>query len=202
LVARAALYVALIAPTVIFTFPLLWMFSTSLKTQDEAFQWPPSLIPSQLMWSNYIEGAAKFPLLRSTLNTVMIILWVEIGRLLSASLTAYAFARLRFRGRDVLFLVVLALMMVPYHVTLIPQFIIFRSFGWVNSPLPLIVPAFFGGGSFFIFLLRQFFMTIPLELDDAARIDGCGVFGIYRHILMPLAKPALATVAIFTFIGE
>jgi ABC-type glycerol-3-phosphate transport system permease component len=154
------------------------------------------------MFSNYPQALANFPFLQTGLNTMIIVLGVEIGRLLSASLAAYAFARVRIPWRRAFFILVLSTMMLPYHVTLIPQYILFRDLGWLNSFKPLIVPSFFGGGAFFIFLLRQFFMTIPKEYDDAARIDGCGTLGIYWRIILPLSKPALGTVAIFTFMGE
>jgi len=131
-----------------------------------------------------------------------IVMGVEIGRLSSASLAAYAFARIRFPGRNVLFLLVLATMMLPYQVTLIPQFLVFRKLGWLNTFLPLIVPSFFGGGAFYIFLLRQFFLGIPQDYDDAAEIDGCTPLGTFWRILLPLAMPALGAVAIFTFMAE
>ena len=124
---------------------------------------------------------------------------VLAGRLLSATLVAYGFARLRFPFRGPIFVLVLCTMMIPYHVTLIPQYAFFRQLGWLNTPFPLIVPAWFGGGDFYIFLLRQFFLTIHRETDDAARIDGCGYFGIYWHVIVPMSLPALGTLTIFTF---
>jgi len=199
---RSLLHLAVTAGAVVFLFPLFWLISSSLKPEGDIFLFPPNLWPSKFMWLNYPAALSSFPFLQTGLNTMLIVVGVEIGRLLSASLAAYAFSRVRIPGRQVLFMLVLSTMMLPYHITLIPQYIIFRDLGWLNSFKPLIVPSFFGGGAFFIFLLRQFFMTIPREYDDAARIDGCGTFGIYWRIILPLAKPALATVAIFTFMGE
>ena len=137
----------------------------------------------------------------SAQRAVGITVWVLVGRLLTASLAAYAFARLRFPGRNVLFVVMLSTMMIPGHVTMVPIYMIWRNFSLLNTYWPLILPVWFGGGAFFVFLLRQFIMTIPPEYDDAARIDGCGFFGIYARIILPMAKPALGTVAIFSFMG-
>lgn len=183
--------------------PFLWMLSTSLKEESEAFQLPPQWIPSVFMWSNYHEAVFdyfNFP--RYGLNTMIITVGVTIGRLISASLAAYAFARIRFFGRNVLFILVISTLMVPHQVTIIPLFLIYRDLDWLNTYLPLIIPGWLGGGAFFIFLLRQFIMTINQELDDAARIDGCGWFGLYFRIMLPLIKPALATVAIFSFLAS
>ncbi len=182
--------------------PFFWMISSSLKSDAEIFVFPPKWIPSEIMWKNYPEALRSFPFLTALKNTLIITIGVLIGQLLAASMTAFAFARLRFRLREPLFMLVLATMMIPYQVTLIPTYLLFKTLGWIDTLLPLIVPAYFGGGAFFIFLLRQFFMTIPLELDDAAKIDGCSFWRIYWSIILPLAKPALATVAIFSFYGS
>jgi ABC-type glycerol-3-phosphate transport system permease component len=182
--------------------PLYWMLITSVKQEWEAYQIPPQWLPSQFLWSNYTRAFFdyfSFPLYGR--NTLIITVGVMVGRLLSASLVAYGFARLRFIGRDILFLVVLGTMMIPGQVTIIPLYILYNNLHWLNTYFPLIVPAWFGGGAFYIFLLRQFMMTISPELDDAARIDGCGWFGIYWRIVMPLIKPALGAVAIFSFLG-
>jgi multiple sugar transport system permease protein len=138
-------------------------------------------------------------LLNTVKNSAFIIISIEIGRLLTASIAAFVFARIRFPFRDKLFLLVLSTMMIPYHVTLVPQYLIFRDLGILDTPYPLILPNLFGGGAFFVFLLRQFFLTIPQDYDDAARIDGCGNFGIYWRIILPISYPALGAVAIFTF---
>lgn len=182
-------------------FPFYWMVMASFKTEWEAFQIPPTWIPSEWMFSNYHNALfAYVPFGRYFLNTTIITVGVLAGRLLTASLVAYAFARMRFFGRNVLFILVLSTMMVPFQVTIIPLFIIYRELAWLNTYAPLIVPAWFGGGAFFIFLLRQFIMTVNHELDDAARIDGCGWFSIFWRIILPLIMPALAAVAIFSFL--
>ena len=191
-------YLLLLMLGVLVTLPFFWMLSTSLKKPDVVFLYPPEWIPNPVIWSNYPRALTVIPFFTFLRNTLTVTGFSLIGTLLSASLAAYSFARLRWPGRDALFLVVLTTLMIPYQVTLIPRFIIFRQLGWLDTLLPLIVPWFFGGGPFNIFLLRQFFMTVPPELDDAARIDGCGFFGIYAQILLPLAKSALAAVAIFT----
>ena len=178
--------------------PFYWM----VKTEWEAFQIPPTWIPNEWMWVNYENALfAYVPFGRYFLNTTVITVGVLAGRLLTASLVSFAFARMRFFGRNVLFILVLSTLMVPFQVTIIPLFIIYKEIGWLDTYAPLIVPAWFGGGAFFIFLLRQFIMTVNHELDDAARIDGCGWFGIFWRIILPLIMPALAAVAIFSFLG-
>ena len=195
-------YVPIAALAILFTLPLLWLISSSLKPETQVFEFPPRFIPRQIRWANYPDVIDSFPFVTSARNTLAVVFGVMIGRVLTASMAAYAFARLRFPGRDALFVVVLGTLMIPYHVTLIPQYLLFRDLGWLNSFKPLIVPSWFGGGAFFIFLLRQFFQTIPTEYDDAARIDGCGFVGIYRRIILPMSLPALGTTAIFTFMWE
>ncbi|MBX6771643.1 MAG: carbohydrate ABC transporter permease [Chloroflexi bacterium] len=197
-------YLLMVAGAVIFIMPFLWMLSTSLKDPKQIFAYPPVWIPNPIHWDNYIQGWFGNPLMPFTLflrNTLIITINNMIGNLVSCSLVAYGFARLHGRGKNVLFLLVLATMMVPSEVTLIPTYILFTKLQWVNTFLPLTVPAWFGW-PFFIFLLRQFFLTLPTELDDAARIDGCSTWGILFRIILPLSKPALATVAIFAFIGN
>lgn len=191
-------YIILSMGCIIVLFPLFWQISNSLKTLDEVYAFPPKWLPSTPMWSNYKEGLTFMPFSRFFLNSTVIVVSVLLGNLLSASFVAYGFARIRARFREQLFLLVLSTMMLPYQVTMIPIYILFRKVGWIDTYKPLIVPSFFGGGAFFIFLLRQFFLTIPKELDDAAKIDGCSFLGIYWRIILPLAKPAMATVAIFT----
>ncbi len=199
---RAAIHLILLIGTVAMLFPFFWMISTSLKPEYEVFLLPPTWIPSEFQWIHYYQAFVDyFNFAQYGTNTMIITLGVLAGRLLSASLVAFGFARIRFIGRDVIFILVLSTMMVPGQVTIIPLYILFRDMGWLNTFLPLIVPAWFGGGAFFIFLLRQFILTINPELDDAARIDGCGWLGIYARITLPLIKPALAAVAIFSFLG-
>ncbi len=188
----------LLAGAALFLIPFLWMFSSSLKPEYEIFAVPPQLIPNPPRWANYPEALTFVPFGRYMLNTLFISGVTIIGHLSSCTVVAYAFARLRAPGRDALFLVVLATMMLPYPVTMVPLYILFQSLGWVNTILPLTVPAFFGS-PLYIFLLRQFFLTLPTDLEDAARIDGANTAQILWYIMLPLARPALATVALFTF---
>lgn len=180
--------------------PLIWLISTAFKTGAQTFYMPPQWIPNPIVWQNFPDAFAAVPFHRYFWNTITIVFWATTGTLFTSSLTAYAFARLRFPGRGFLFGLVLSTIMLPSIVTLIPTFIVFRSLGWINTFLPLTVPFWLGGGPFNIFLFRQFFMTIPYELDEAARIDGASNFRIYWNIILPLSVPVLATVAIFSFI--
>lgn len=182
--------------------PFLWMVVSSVKAEHEIFSIPTTWVPERIQWENYPHALESFPFLKSLLNTSTITFSVILGRLISTSLAAYAFARMRFRLRTPLFMLVLSTMMIPYHVTLIPTFVLFTKLKWVNTFLPLIVPNWLGLGAFYIFLLRQFFMTIPTEMNDAARMDGCSHFGIYLRVVLPLSIPALATVTIFTFLEQ
>ncbi len=196
------IYLPITALALVYTAPLIWLVSSSLKPEGQVFEYPPNFIPRSLEWINYPDALVQFPFIVTGLNTLTIVGGVLAGRLLTASLAAYGFARLRFPGRNVLFVLVLTTLMIPYHVILIPQYLIFRDLGWLNTLKPLIVPAWFGGGAFFIFLLRQFFMTIPREYDDAARIDGCGFIRVWWYIILPMSLPALGAVSIFTLMGE
>ena len=180
--------------------PLIWLVSTSLKTGGQTFLMPPKWIPDPFVWSNYADAFRAVAFHEYFWNTVRIVFFATAGTLLTASLAAFAFARLRFPLREPLFLLVLSTIMLPSIVTLIPTFIVFRTLDWIDTFLPLIVPLWFGGGAFNIFLFRQFFMTIPLELDEAARIDGASNFHIYRAVILPLSKPVLATISVFAFI--
>ena len=180
--------------------PLIWLISTSLKTGAQTFLMPPKWIPEPLVWQNYPDAFSAVPFQKYFWNTLRIVLGATLGTLLTGSMAAFAFARLRFPGRNVLFGLVLSTIMLPGIVTLIPTFIVFRYLHWINTFLPLTVPFWLGGGAFNIFLFRQFFMTIPYELDEAARIDGASNLRIYWNIIMPLSKPVLATIAIFSFI--
>jgi multiple sugar transport system permease protein len=198
IVGRALALALLFVVAALFLIPLLWMISSSLKPDYEIFAVPPQLIPNPPRWANYSEALTFLPFGRYTLNTLVISAVTIVGHLLSCTVVAYAFARLRAPGRDALFLVVLATMMLPYPVTMVPLYILFRALGWINTFLPLTVPAFFGS-PLYIFLLRQFFLTLPTDLEDAARIDGANTAQIIWHVILPLSRPALATVAIFTF---
>ncbi len=228
---RMVVYVALCLLAALFAGPFVWMVLTSLKADSEVLTSPPIWIPRQLQWDHYPKALlwgceeavpatataaqawsafaglvakgklAAIPFLRYTFNTLWITGWCIVGSLVSCSLAAYGFARLKWPGRDALFFLLLSTMMLPGFVTLIPVLVLFKKLGWVGTYLPLTVPAFFGS-AFYIFLLRQFFLTIPMELSEAAVVDGCSEFGIYRRIVLPLAKPALAIVALFTFVAS
>jgi len=192
-------YAALIFLACVFILPFLWMISTSLKGYENIFSLPLKWIPEKIHWENYVKVFEAMPFLIYLKNSVFVTGLAIFGTVLSASVVAYAFAVLRWPGRDPLFIVVIATMMLPAQVTMIPLFVLFKEFGWLDTFKPLIIPAFFGGGAFNIFLLRQFFLTIPRDLFDAARIDGCSEFRIYWNIVLPLAKPAIATVAVLSF---
>ncbi len=180
--------------------PFFWLLSTSLKRPEHVYQFPPVWLPPIPQWNNYAEALRLVPLHQYALNTFTIVGFVLLGTIFSCSFSAYGFARLRAPGRDAIFMLLLATLMLPSAVTLVPTYLLFNRFGWINTLLPLIVPAFFGN-AFFIFLLRQFYMTIPRELEEAATIDGANPFRIWWHIMLPLSKPALATVAVFTFVA-
>jgi multiple sugar transport system permease protein len=190
-------YLVLSAMSVISLFPFLWMISTSLKARGQIFTWPPQLIPNPLVWDNYPNVFDIAPYDRYFVNTVFYASAVTIGQLTFCSLAGFAFARLRFPGRDLLFMLYLGTLMIPATVTLVPSFILMRWFHWVDTPWAMTVPGMLGG-AFGTFLMRQFFLTIPAELDDAATIDGAGKFRIFWQINLPLATPGLAVLAVFT----
>lgn len=197
------IYALLIAGAIVFLLPLFWLITTSLKENSEVYVFPPTLIPQTFRWQNFPDGwfykGMNFS--RWLQNTVFITVTVTTGALIASSLCAYGFARIKFPGRDLWFLFVIASIMLPGAVTLIPLYIMYSRIGWLGTFYPLTVPAFFGGGAFNIFLLRQFFTTIPMELEEAAILDGANRFRIWWQIMLPLSKPALATVAVFTFQG-
>jgi len=204
--ARLLVYLVLIAGSVAFLFPLLWMISTSLKPTAETMQMPPRWIPSVVMWGNYKQAVfhqskelGYVPFLRYGLNTLYLAVLGVAGTVLSNALVAYGFARLRWPGRDYLFAATLATMMIPFPILMVSLFAIFRELHWIGTFKPLWVPAFCGS-AFNIFLLRQFFLTIPTELSDAARIDGASELRIFWNLILPLSKPALAVVALFHFL--
>jgi ABC-type glycerol-3-phosphate transport system permease component len=195
---QVAGYSVAIVGAVAFLLPLFWMVSSSLKPDYQVLEVPPRWIPDPVRWANYLEALTYVPFGRYALNTLSIAVLVIIGNVLSCTIVAYGFARLRAPGKEALFIVLLATMMLPYPVTMIPIYIGFNALGWINTILPLVVPAFFGN-PFYIFLLRQFFMTIPRDLEEASKIDGANTLQILWHVLLPLLRPALATVAIFSF---
>ena len=198
---RFVKHAILIACGLVMMYPLLWMIVSSLRPNEEIFR-TPGLWLDTFEIDNYVDGwnALSHPFGHYLINSSIIVLGSIVGNLLSCSMAAYAFARLRFRGRALMFAAMLATIMLPVHVVIVPQYIIFSELGWVNTFLPLIVPKFLATEAFFIFLMVQFIRGIPRELDEAARIDGCGHFGIYFRIILPLMVPALATTTIFTFI--
>jgi multiple sugar transport system permease protein len=199
---RAFLYGFIILLCLMFGFPIFWTLMSSLKTPAEMAAFPPVIIPSELQWENYrqVLMVPRIPVVRWALNSTLVVALVTTGAVITSSLVAYSFARFNYRGRDVLFIITLATLMLPAQVTLIPQFVLFFRFGWINTIHPLWVPYWFGGGAFAIFLMRQFIMTLPRDLDEAALIDGAGYFRIFWSILLPLCKPVLATLSIIIVI--
>lgn len=190
----------LILVTFIYMLPLLWMVTTSLKANQDLYASPPKIISIPLVFENYKKATEYFPFWRYFKNSVIITTGVIVGTLFSSPLVAYSFSKINWKGRDILFYIMLSTIMLPFAVTMIPQFLIFKKLGWINTFLPLIIPSFFGN-PLSIFLVRQFFMTIPDSLLDAARIDGASELQIYTRIMLPLAKPVLFLITLFTFIG-
>ena len=189
--------------SVAFAFPFFYAVSSSLKATTEIYVFPPQLLPEVPQWGNYLEVFERQPLFpRWFGNTVFVTVIGTIGAVLSASLVAYSFARFKFRGRNLLFVITLSTMMMPAQVTLIPQFILFSEIGWLDTLYPLWVPLWFGGGAFYIFLMRQFIMSLPRDLDEAALMDGASRWRIWWNILFPLCKPVLATSAIIALMAE
>ncbi len=195
----AALHVVMYGLAFITVAPFLWMVLTSFKELGDILTYPPSWIPRVFVWDNYTNAFQAAPFGRYYFNSIFVAVAVTLGQLITCSMAAYAFARLKFRGRDVLFYIFLGTMMIPGQVTMIPGFMVLHWFGWIDTYAALIVPGL--ASAFGTFLMRQFFMTIPRDLEDAAAIDGCGRFGILWRIILPLARPALATLAVFTFMG-
>lgn len=196
---QAIVYLVLVAGAIVVLFPLFWTVSTSLKLAEQVTMRELKLIPDPIAWSNYIEIFRIAPIPRYVGNTLFIVSFSVLGGLLTCSLVGYAFARIPFPGRSTLFVVLLSTMMLPHVVQIIPLFVIFDRLGWVNTFLPLIVPRMLGHNAFYIFLMCQFFRGIPNDLSDAARIDGASEFGIWWRIVLPISKPVLAAVGIFSF---
>jgi len=199
-VSSVLIYSVLVILGLIFTLPLLWMVTTSLKAQGQVFQVPPVWLPDPVRWDNYQEATHRAPLWLWLRNTSTITVLATVGNIITASMVGFGFARLRFPGRETLFVLLLSTMMLPPVVTLVPKFIMFRMVGWNDTFLPLIVPSFFGVNAFNIFLVRQYYLTIPLDLDEAARIDGASNWRVWWDILVPLSTPVLVAVAIFSFV--
>jgi multiple sugar transport system permease protein len=196
----AIVYTVLVLLGLSMLIPFLWMLSTSLMSELEVYQFPPKFLPSVFHWSNFAEAMTLQPFGRFFLNTIIVASVSVLGQLLFCSMAAYAFARLRFRGRDKIFSLYVGTMMIPAIVTIIPSFLLINSFGWMNTYWALFSPTL--SSVWGIFLLRQFFLTIPRELEDAARVDGASELTIFWRIILPLSKPALATLAIFAFMGS
>jgi multiple sugar transport system permease protein len=200
IIRKVVVYGLLIFLSGVFLFPLFWMITTALKTESQIFLWPPQWLPNPVQWSNFGEalGNPLLPFGRYVVNTLIIEAGVLSGRLISCTLVAYGFARMRAPGKNILFTILLATLMLPRAAILIPEYILFNQFGWINTFLPLIVPAWFGE-AYAIFLMRQFFMTIPVELEEAARIDGATTLQIIWKLIVPLSVPVLSVIAILTF---
>lgn len=196
----AAIYAILLLGAVLVFFPFAWTISTSLKTEQQTLEYPPTWVPEPVQWENYPNALTARPFGRYYVNTTIITVLSVIGQVCSSAVVAYGFARFRFPGRGFMFLIVLSTLMIPFHMLIIPRFILFKYLGWLDTFLPLIVPNFFGG-AFSIFLLRQYFLTIPLDLDEAAKMDGASALQIFIRIILPLARPALGAVAVFEFVS-
>ncbi len=199
-IADIVLFVILAVGAILILFPIAWMLSTALKSAPEVAQYPPKLLPEKPLFENFAIAWGKAPFTRYTTNTLIIVFFTIIGNVFVNSFVAYGFAKIDFAGKKFLFKIVLATMMIPGFVTLVPTYVIFSKLHWVDTYLPLIVPAFCGN-AFHIFMMRQFYRTIPNELMEAARVDGAGHFYIWGRLMMPLVKPVMATVALISFKG-
>ncbi|PLT28801.1 carbohydrate ABC transporter permease [Peribacillus deserti] len=195
---RISTYTLLIVLSAVFIFPFLWLIGTSLKPENEAMTFPPTLIPKVWDFANYKDVFTIVSFGKYYLNSIIVSFFVVLGTVLSSTVVAYGFARIKGKGRNFWFVILLGTMMLPPQVTMIPVYMIFSKLGWINTFLPLIVPSFFGS-AYFIFLLRQFFKTIPKELEESAYLDGCGTFGIFWRIVLPLSVPSVITVALLSF---
>lgn len=202
LIGRTVLYLVAIGASILFMLPFAWTIFSSLKTPSELYMFPPRWLPETPRFGNYAEVFELSPFGRWLWNSFYVAGLATFGAVLSAAVTGYSFARFRYPGRDLIFMLTLSTLMLPTEVTLIPLYLLFNKIKWLDTYLPLIVPSFFGGGAFLIFMMRQFFMTIPMDLDEAARIDGAGYLRIFWQILLPLSGPVLATAAVITFIGD
>lgn len=189
----------LLAGAILIMIPLLWTIGMALKPDGEIYM--KNFFPKEIAWGNFKKALTSINFFRYLMNTLIILVPTLIGTVVTSSIVAYGFSRFRFKGKRIWFLILLATMMLPGQVTMIPQYLIYRELGWVNSMKPLIIPAFFGGGAFNIFLLRQFMSGIPKDFDEAARIDGAGTLRIFSKVIMPMCKPVLTAVGIFTFMG-
>ena len=198
---RVLIYITVISIAIVILIPFFWMLSTALKPEGDIFTWPPDWIPDPPQWHNFADAWNAMPFSRFLLNTIFVVALGMSAELISETLVAYGFARFRFPGRDLIFFILLATMMLPFHVTLIPTYLIWQKFGLVGEFDPLVLRAWTAWGPFYIFLLRQFFLGIPRELDDAAEIDGAGPIQTFFYVMLPQIKPVLLAVGIFTFRG-
>lgn len=200
---RKAMYVAMVGLAIPFVFPTWWMITSSLLPQNEVLAYPPKLFPTSPQWSNYRDAFADYPLAQQYLNSLYIAALVTVGTMTVASLAGYAFARIRFRGANALFVLVIVGLLIPSEVTIIPLFKLVDALGLTNTHWPLVIIPIFGAPSVLgTFIMRQFFIALPDELEEAGRLDGLGRFGLFRRVALPLARPALASVAIFTFLNS
>lgn len=199
---RAGIVLLLLLGALFFVGPFAWTVASSFKSWIEIYNFPPTFFPEQAVWENYVLIFSEVPFARWFMNSTLIAILSVLGAILSSSLVGYAFARFRFPGRDILFMSFMATIMLPSEVTLIPQYVLFAKLHWIDTYKPLIVPLWFGGGVFNIFFMRQYFMTLPRELDEAAMIDGAGPFRIFWNVLLPLCVPVLVTMTVLGFIAS
>lgn len=202
LTAHLAVHIVLILVGLFFLLPFFWMLSTALKSDRQIFVNPPVWIPDPIMWENFGRAVTAIPFFRYMANTGWVAFMDVLGTVIACPLVAYGLSRLEWKGRDVLFFLTVAVMMIPHEVTMIPQFILYSKMHLVGTYLPLYLAAFFGGRPFMIFLLRQFFMNLPRDLEDAARIDGASELRIYARVILPLVVPGILTVALFRFMNS
>jgi multiple sugar transport system permease protein len=195
-------YLILSAASLFFLFPMAWMAGTSLKTVEEVGRPQISLLPDVPQWQNYIDLVQERNFFRAYGNSVFVVVLVLLGTVTSISMVAYAFSRLQWKGRNIVFALMMGTLMLPAQATLVPQYVLFHHLGWVRTFNPITIPGFFAGGAALVFLLRQFMLSIPRELDEAAMIDGANPLQIWWHIIMPLSRPAVATVTVFLFVGQ
>ncbi len=198
---KVIVYILIIALALVFFYPFLWMLFTSLKTSKEIYQVPSTTFPQHVTFDNYVAAVTKMPFLRYTINTVVITVLSVVGMVVSSSMVAYSVSKIRWKGSRIIFPIIIGTMMIPYQVTMIPLYMIFTKMHFVGTIVPLVLPCFFGG-AYYIFLLRQFFRTIPDSLLEAAKIDGAGEGTIFLKIMLPLCKPAITSVAIFAFLAS
>lgn len=196
---KVFVYGTLVTCSLVVMMPFFWMITTSLKASGTEFTFPIEWLPNPPRWRNYPDGWTVMPFNLWAFNSTRITVLAIVGSICSSAVVGFGFGRIRFPGRDALFLLVLATMMLPYPSVIVPLFLLFKQIGWINTILPITVPTFFGANAFFIFLLRQFFKTLPLDLDDAARVDGCNTLQVFLRISLPLIRPALGIIFVFAF---